>query len=233
MNPLEKLIVIALLNKYIIDNNPNYITTKENIISIPNNIEVDNFYKQENIIFYDTKEMAGIAGLYLTLKKEDYKIVYSNEMGLSIRGIDCIAIKNNIWYICEAKGTTTNKNTVSSFLRNTKTKGRQMSWNWIWRSLVEFAEDPFNSKVFLNLYQNIIYKKNVKRLVGVSYLERVDNMFSIKNTNLYYEKEINKLKGMNLFTNKKNLQEWLNSLNIKSVEDAVKLIIENKLGHNV
>ncbi len=221
MNPLEKLIFIALVNKSIIDNSTKHKQLDESIIPVPNNIEKENFSTKKETILYDNREMAGIAGLYLTLKEKGYKVVYSNEIGVSIKGIDCIAVKDDIWYICEAKGTTTNKKRLSYFLRNTKTKGRQMSWNWIWRSLIEFAEDPFNSKVFLYLYRNVIYQKNIRRLIGVSYLKKEDNLFIIENTNLYYEKDIDKLNGINLFTNKNNLQRWLDSIDINLIKDKL------------
>ncbi len=233
MNPLEKLVFIALVNKSIIDNSDRHKQLNESIIPIPNNIEVENFPTKKDTVLYDNREMAGIVGLYLILRKEGYKIVYSNEIGVSIKGIDCIAVKDNIWYICEAKGTTTNKKILSYFLRNTKTKGRQMSWDWIWRSLIEFAEDSLNSKVFLCLYRNVIYQKNIRRLIGVSYLKKTNKHFIIESTSLYCDKDINNLKGINLFTNKNNLQKWLNSLDINLIKDKLSFIIKNELRHNV
>ncbi len=178
---------------------------------------------------YDTKELAGVAGLYYALQEQGYQIVYANDLGLSIVGIDCIAVKDKTWYIGEAKGTTSKRTALSSFLKNTKTKGRQMSWDWIWHSLVNFAEDPLNAGVFLSLYKDIILQTNTKRIVGVSQLAKVKHGYIISSTQIYEEPHIASLKNMNCFTNMKRLQEWLKTVDIEKIQSyALKQIQTTK-----
>ncbi len=218
MNPLQKLIGVAYINELYAQGHSDYRRTKPYLNHTLSDLEYMPFEQYGEKSIYNTKELAGVAGLYYILQKQGYQIVYANDLGLSIVGIDCIAVKNSTWYIGEAKGTTSKRTALSSFLKNTKTKGRQMSWDWIWRSLVNFAESPLNAGVFLSLYKDLILQTNAKRIVGVSQLAKAKHGYIISNTQMYEEAHIASLKRMNNFTNVKNLQQWLKIVNSKEIQ---------------
>ncbi len=218
MNPLVQLIGVAYINELYAQSHSNYKRISPYVNHMLSDLEYTSFEQYGEKSIYDTKELAGVAGLYYALQEKEYQIVYANDLGLSIVGIDCIAVKNKTWYIGEAKGITSKRTALSSFLKNTKTKGRQMSWDWIWRSLVNFAEAPLNAGVFLSLYKDIILQTNTKRIVGVSQLAKVKKGYFISNTQIYEEPHITSLKNMNCFTNMKRLQEWLKTVDIEKIQ---------------
>lgn len=159
---------------------------------------------------YDTKELAGIAGMFNAIQdKKTGKVIYSNDLGSQIRGIDCIAIIDDKKVFCEAKGSIVKSINLSKFLRKTKTKGRQMSWQWIWGSLVEFAEDSRNANVFLENYRNIIRMEDIERKTFISKLEKIKDKYAIQYTVEYGENEISKLAYMNEFPKSQILKKWL------------------------
>jgi hypothetical protein len=211
LNPLQKIILVAEINKFIIENQQGFdFLIEDIIIPIPTDSVNSKFERFNSEILYDNKELAGVAGLFLKLKEDkDVKIIYSNDLGSSITGIDCIAVKNNKYIICEAKGTTSKKKYISSFLKKTKTKGRQMSWDWIWKSIVNFADDSRNSIVFLHIYENVIKLENISRLVSISSLKKIRNKYTIQETKFYKDEDIKHLKGISSFTNQEKLKDWL------------------------
>jgi len=133
-------------------------------------------------------------------------------MGSQIRGIDAVAKKNNQFIICEAKGTTLSHSTVSQHLKKTKTKGRQLSWNWIWASLIDFAEDARNANLFLELYDHVILQENIERRLYISRLKKIKRKYVILSTECYYHKDFKHLNKINAFDAKNKLKKWLDEM---------------------
>jgi hypothetical protein len=213
-NPLLEILKIAHLNKSIIDQHPEFNYSIDGIIvPVPKESVEESFERYGNKTLYDTKELAGIAGMFNSIQKSKVgKVIYSNDLGSQIRGIDCIAIVNNKKVYCEAKGTIVKNINLSKFLRKTKTKGRQMSWQWIWSSLVDFAEDSRNANVFLENYRNIIRMEDIERKIFISKLEKIKGKYAIQYTMEYGENEISKLRYMNEFPKSQILNKWLDDI---------------------
>lgn len=213
LNPLFEIIQIAVINSFLIEQNEDFESFDEElIIPIPKESYSEKFETYGDSILYDTKELAGIAGMFNEIKKRNGIVIYSNDLGQQTRGIDCIGKSNGNYLICEAKGTTLEHSTVSQHLKKTKTKGRQMSWDWIWSSLVDFAEDSRNSKAFLEIYQNVITFDKVERLVFISRLKKIKNKYLIQSTQLYLEGDFNHLSDINSFKAQGKLNNWLNEI---------------------
>ncbi|SDW81454.1 hypothetical protein SAMN05444411_102231 [Lutibacter oricola] len=231
MNLLLEIIKVAYVNKILINNNQDFIYSIEDlIIPIPKETTNSKWETKDGKKLYDSKELAGVAGLFRELKKDPkLRIIYSNDLGSSITGIDCIAFKNGNYIVCEAKGTTSKKTYVSKFLRKTKTKGRQMSWDWIWRSLVEFAEDSRNAIVFLEIYENVIKQENITRLISISTLEKINQKFSILETRFYNDFQIKHLKGMQDYSNQKTLIKWLLEIKKENLFEKASDLILGKI----
>lgn len=213
MNPLQHILNIAILNSELLKHNVNYKEiSKEFIIQIPADSKIENFEKYNGTILYDSKELAGIAGMFNHMIKEGIQIIYSNDLGAQIRGIDAIGKKENRNIICEAKGTVLKNSNASSHLKKTKTKGRQLSWNWIWASIVDFAEDVRNANVFIKIYEQVIQNRDIERRLYITRLAKLKNKYRILSTECYLEKDLEHLNEFNEFSAKEKLCLWLNQI---------------------
>jgi len=164
-------------------------------------------------VIYPSKELAGVAGLYNYLAAEpDTTILFSNDLGSSLKGIDCIAKDDQGFIICEAKGTSAIAKSASYYLRKTKTKGRQLSWEWIWSSLIDAAEDGRSAAAFLTLYSSIIRQQNIGRLLSISALSDSQDGYTIKTTSVVNESDLCQLNNMNGNLPYAKLRNWLDEI---------------------
>ncbi|MBF0378485.1 MAG: hypothetical protein HQK72_13540 [Desulfamplus sp.] len=144
-------------------------------------------------VLYPTKETAGVAGLYVWLKKMGYELIFANDFSLDIHGIDAVALdkKTGEYVICEAKGSSLPKiKSFSSYLKKTKNKGRQLSYEWCWASLIDYAFQASTSGIFIKLVEPIIMKK-IKRLLCVSLLNKTIYGYTVRETKVWREAEMN------------------------------------------
>ena len=209
MNPLEHFIYIAQCNLQLLDSdfftkNYSYISNQisENMLSyIPNNIKLD----CDNTVGYKSIELAGIAKFFEAIEKdESQKVVYENTLGMTLHGIDAITKDNNDDYtIYEIKGTTRNLRSPKSYLKKTRNRGRQLTWEWCWASLVDMAEFPLASSVFLELYEHMINQKIKRKLVIVEcrkekeyYLGHTMHIYSFDELNIREDYQMIKQKEM-------------------------------------
>lgn len=175
-------------------------------ISFPNDLDKT---------IYPDVETAGIAGLYDELiKKTNYRVIFSNELAYAIHGIDALAHnkEENQYLICEAKGTTIQKQSPSYYLKNTKKRGRQLSWQWCWNCIVDFAEFPATANVFLEIYKSIILNQNVKRLLSVTFCRKINDGYLIQKTRTWDEEELNRYEWFNQKKDFSKQQEWLQQI---------------------
>ncbi len=220
-NPLYQLIHLALANKTLIERHPDFSYSIENVINL---LPVESTFipirKDGDKIIYDSKEEAGVGGMYTALQaQEGVQVIFSNDLGQSIHGIDALAIdsKRKEIIICEAKGTSRSKITVSQVLKRTKLRGRQMSWRWIWASLVDFAEHGPNANAFLMLYDDVINLHKLQRVVSISEVRKRAQEYTVSNTRLFYDDDFAHLKHMNEFPARASLKEWLDEIRAKNL----------------
>ncbi len=173
LNPLHHYLIVAKINSkfWELCNDKkfsNIYLGNNYLIPLPKGSNQVSFPTYNGKCIYPDIAMAGVAGLYRELtKNSNYKIIFSNELAYEIHGIDALAYnkKENQYLICEAKGTTIGEKSPAYYLKKTKKRGRQLSWQWCWNCIIDFAEFPATANVFLELYGPLILHTNIKRLL--------------------------------------------------------------------
>ena len=126
---------------------------------------------------YDSIELAGEAGLYGHIEADpDLEILYTGACAWEVRGIDAIARRRSTgrYLICEAKGSERAlSGSPLAYLHHTRHKGRQLTWEWCWKSVVDMADFPTTAQAFLELLGPML-NGEVERLLVVSRVAWVD-----------------------------------------------------------
>lgn len=217
MNKLYKLILQAYLidkvfRQCFVKNPKNF---KELNLAYSDEFNVKDFSRTiDNKILYHSKEIAGVAGLYSILIEKKYTIIYANDLSYKIHGIDAICFDkvNKEYIICEAKGTAQNNFTsYSSYLKMTKNKGYQLSWEWCWNSLVDISLSGPTAHVFLKILRPFLYGK-VKRLLCVTHLSNKKKNYIIENTAAWNEDELNKNPKLNEIYDLSKQRKWFEEI---------------------
>lgn len=216
-NPLHQFILRATVLQKVTERLYGDLSHKQ----IPSYAKVttSSFHRNsQGTIIYPDKESGGVAGLYYYLLTHDYEIIFANDLGLEIHGIDAVA-KNKTtghYIICESKGTSLSRiKTPAYYLKKTKHKGRQLSWEWCWASLVDFAETGTTAYIFLELVKPFL-SGAVERLLSATLLKRTSNGFKIKETKIWQEPDF-QAPWLTDFQFKKQ-KDWLNQIG-RDLED--------------
>lgn len=220
INPLHQYILVAEMGlKYWERCNENGFSNiylgEKYLTCLPKSSFKNSFDNFMDKVIYPDVETAGIAGLYNELnKKTDYRIIFSNELAYEIHGIDALAYnkEENQYLICEAKGTTIQKKSPSYYLKNTKKRGRQLSWQWCWNCIIDFAEFPATANVFLEIYKSIILNQNVKRLLSVTFCRKINDGYLIQKTRTWDENELNSYEWFNQKKDFSKQKGWLEQI---------------------
>lgn len=220
INPLHQYILVAEMGlKYWERCNENGFSNiylgEKYLTRLPKSSFKNSFDNFMDKVIYPDVETAGIAGLYNELnKKTDYRIIFSNELAYEIHGIDALAYnkEENQYLICEAKGTTIQKKSPSYYLKNTKKRGRQLSWQWCWNCIIDFAEFPATANVFLEIYKSIILNQNVKRLLSVTFCRKINDGYLIQKTRTWDENELNSYEWFNQKKDFSKQKGWLEQI---------------------
>lgn len=142
---------------------------------------------------YDRVEFAGEAGLYEALDTApQLEVLWSGALAWQGQGIDAVArnCETGGYVICEAKGTQSPiAATPLPYLRGTRHKGRQLSWLWCWRSLIDMADYPTTAAAFLCLLEPMLHGR-VERLMAVTQVERHGTGFRTLARRIYREAEL-------------------------------------------
>jgi len=155
---------------------------------------------------YKSIELSAIAKFFKEiLDTKEEKVVFENTLAYSLHGIDAITKdKNGIYTIYEIKGTSRKIRSAKSYLTKTKHKGRQLTLQWCWYSLTDFAELPPAANIFLQLYENFINQK-VKRKLSIvesqiqddnSYLGTKMHIYDFDSLNIVDDYDMSKQKLM-------------------------------------
>lgn len=181
--PLDYILFVALANEVLLNEQIKGQATevseeisRQMIGGVPEDIESYDDQKKG----YKTIELAGIAKFFEEINKsEDEEVVYENTIGMTLHGIDAVTKTNDGSYtVYEIKATTRDLRSPRSYLRKTKHKGRQLSWQWCWASLVDMAEFPLTAPIFLELYVKMIERKIKRKLAIVECKKEHDGSFT-------------------------------------------------------
>lgn len=155
--------------------------------------------RESGYALYDSVELAGEVGLYEHIEADpDLEILYTGACAWEVRGVDAVARRrsNGQYVICEAKGTE--RSLASSplyYLHQTQHKGRQLTWEWCWKSPVDMADHPTTAQAFLEMLEPML-NGNIERLLVVSRVARVRGVgrtgYATTARVIYREADLNK-----------------------------------------
>lgn len=171
-NPILELIAVARENLVIANTHLPFAESGLPLAPWTNTFATRPFPKTpEGKPLYDTVEFAGEAGLYEVLAASpELEVLITGALAWQVRGIDAIARhrRTGSYVICEAKGT---QNPVAAspltYLHTTHHKGRQLSPEWCWKSLVDMADHPTTALAFMHLLEPLLHGR-YERLLAVT-----------------------------------------------------------------
>lgn len=142
---------------------------------------------------YDSVEFAGEAALYRHLNADpDLEILLTGAVAWQLRGIDAIVRRKSdgVFILCEAKGSSRPlAASPLAYLPETKTKGRQLGWQWCWDSLIDMAEHPATAAAFLVLLQPML-EGRIERLLTITRATRENGGWRCAETRVYPEAQL-------------------------------------------
>lgn len=220
INPLHELVLRAEISAGVASvmakDGEQLVNLGDNwICSIPPGITTNTMQYYNGQPLLENREMGGLFGLFSFInQQEGWETVFCNDFSLFIHGIDAIAYNSNTdtYYLCEAKGSTRQFQTPISYLKKTRKKGRQLSWEWIWLSLEEFALSGYAAPIFLSLYKRMIKQERVKRLLAVTQLKPQNNCFLMNETRVWHEEDLVVYPFMSKEYGVSELQGWLQEM---------------------
>lgn len=194
VNPLHALCLIAVRNLIIARN-----TLPMNNDGLPLAPWLGSFaaapfpVAPDGATLYDSVEFAGEAALYRHLNADpDLEILLTGAVVWQLRGIDAIVRRKSdgVFILCEAKGSSRPlAASPLTYLPETKTKGRQLGWQWCWNSLVDMAEHPATAAAFLVLLQPMLNGR-VERLLTITRAARENGGWRCAETRVYPEAQL-------------------------------------------
>lgn len=216
VNPLHHMVMIAELNRVTWlkshGGKGSVDLGKGWLVPLPQGAESEPFPLHEGRPIYPKIETAGIVGAYQHIDSlPGYEVIFCNDLAYETPGIDIVAKHRHTgrYLVCEAKGTTNEIGSPASYLKLTKSKGRQLSWQWVWRSLVYCADSPAASSVFLELYRPMILEQGIERLLCVTKVDSVLGGFILAETRAWEEKELASYTWFSVSKNWGKLCGWL------------------------
>lgn len=171
-NPMQELIAVARENLVIAKTHLPFDATGLPLAPWSNIFSSRPFpTTTEGKPLYDTVEFAGEAGLYEELAANpELDVLMTGTLAWQVRGIDAIARHRptGCYVICEAKGTQSPiAESPLIYLRTTRHKGRQLSPEWCWKSLVDMADHPTTALAFMHLLEPLLHGR-FERLLAVT-----------------------------------------------------------------
>ena len=178
---------------------------KDFISPISNSMKKSNDEK----IGHKSIEQSAIAKYFEEIRESKNEVVvFENTLAYSLHGIDAITKdKNGIYTIYEIKGTTRALRSARSYLSKTKHKGRQLTLQWCWYSLVDFAELPPAANVFLELYEDFINQKVKRKLTIVECQKQDDKSYLGNELHTYSFDELNVVDDYDMSKQKRMLED--------------------------
>lgn len=171
-------------------------------------------------------ELAGVVGLYEWLAANgDYEFRFGNDLSQIVHGIDAIAHIGSKYLLCESKGTTVFRGGPLSYLKRTKTYGRQLSWRWCWNRLIYLACYGHTAATFLETLTPFIFGRAQRALI-VSEVATIENGYlPTQRHRAWLEPELSRVDGLAERHNHDSQEKWLRELIVEGVfnpEDPVR-----------
>lgn len=164
---------------------------------------------------YPTRELGGVAGLYHWIKDNDLgEVAFANDLSWEVRGIDAVYRdrRTGRFVLCEAKGTA---HPIAggplSYLRRTRGKGRQLSWEWCWATLVDFACVGSTAPAFLNLLAPFLAGE-VDRLLVVTELRPENGGWRIVGSKAWREDDFSSIPELAEAYDLGRQRDWLGEI---------------------
>jgi len=211
-NRLEAFIYLAVANACLAEAQQQEYTSsisqeigKDFIAPVPDGIEMDEDGKEG----HKTIELAAIASFFEHIAQHsDETTVYENTIGMTLHGIDAVTVdKEGIYTVYEIKGTTRPLKKAESYLKKTKNKGQQLSWEWCWMSLVDMVEFPYTAPIFLELYKPLIRQQIRRKLAVVECKRCEDGSYTGERVHMFDAKELDIEEKNNLENPRRMLDE--------------------------
>lgn len=224
VNPLHATILVAeLLSEMLKKEHPAKSYPVESL-SLPYLVqaEFEDFPKDEDgTSYYPNIETGGVAGLYQELIRTGAEIIFANDLSMDIHGIDAIAFhpERKQYLICEAKGTSLEKlHHFNYYLRKTRRKGRQLSHEWCWASILDYAYQGTTAHIFLKMLEHIL-EGNYERLLCVTHLSKSSSGFSIVASRIWSEADFKRSEWLSSPYDLTRQQSWLEEIKKAVVGD--------------
>ena len=152
-------------------------------------------------------EDAGVVGFYDFIRPDKrYTVIFENTLGYEIHGLDVLLKDNETGkvIIVELKGNSRPIRSPLSYLKKTKNKGRQMSWIWIFKSLLSSYNSMAASSVLLHCL-GPLFENRIERWVSVSHAKKQQSHWSVDEIKFYKEEDLKKYPQLN---ESKELGKW-------------------------
>jgi hypothetical protein len=147
----------------------------------------------DGVPLYPSRELAGTAGLYLWLSQQNFgEVVFANDLSWQVHGLDAVVHdrRRDRYLLCEAKGTERPLHTSPlPYLRQTRRKGRQLSWVWCWRSLADCAFVATTAPLFLGLLGPFL-EGRVERFLVVTLIDKENEGWKINRSRAWEEADL-------------------------------------------
>lgn len=169
---------------------------------------------EDGASIYPDIETGGVAGLYDELKRLGAEIIFANDLSMDIHGIDAIAFhpESQRYLICEAKGTASESvHQFSHYLKNTRRKGRQLSHEWCWASILDYSCLGTTAHIFLRMLEHML-DGNYERLLCVTQLSESESGYSIRSRRIWREEHFSACEWLSLPYDLSRQRVWMKEI---------------------
>jgi hypothetical protein len=159
-------------------------------------------------------EDGGVLGAILWMQSQPgLEAVFGNDLAYTRLGLDLVArgIGGDGVVLCEAKGTMRAFATPGRYLRETRRKGRQLSWRWCWQSLTEFAMRGPTARLFLTTFRAVLCGR-ARRVLAVSQVSHRGRALVLGDTKTFSEDELAMVAGLDVSSDFSKWRKWLTIL---------------------
>ena len=159
-------------------------------------------------------EDGGVLGAIRWMQSQpNLEAVFGNDLAYTRTGLDLAArqLDRDGVLLCEAKGTMKAFDRPGRYLRETRRKGRQLSWRWCWQSLAEFALRGPTARIFLTTFRAVLTGR-ASRVLVVSRVRRRGRALVLGESKVFPEEALSNLAGLAASADFLKWQRWLTAL---------------------
>ena len=152
------------------------------------------------------------------MPEPQHEVIFYDELCFQRSGLDLVfrSRSDERITITEVKGTSKKiQGSPLRYLKTTRTKGRQLSWDWVWRSLTSMAYDASTADGFFRILRGVLEGRADRSLVIVRFdAEPMD----AEPDELRYigERQLSEITQLNDFALLDNKREWLREIDSRA-----------------